>query len=244
MNPQQQTALPSSNLSSLSQPPYLSKRHQTPQNAAGRLPKFTPRAKQELAKKGACFYCRKVGPQAKDCLLKKLHITNAAATIKQGSQPAISTAPNEISSAVQSLMMSENSSGIPKTEGSPAAPILDSSAVHHPVTTEIAVNLAKTLVDQQTAGADMISSKFGTLNNMRLHPLQTPITLQMTMEGCKGFIRHYTKGIIHWLGWLEERIFSFAELKDWNIIPVSPPLRYTKVVIHMGTNTVTIQPPV
>ena len=202
MRPQQQTPLPSSNPSSSSQPSYLVKRHQRLQNASGRFPKFTARAKQELAQKGACFYCRKVGQQVKDCLLKKPHITTAAATIQQGSQPSISTAPNEISPAAQSVMMSQNSSAIPNTEGSSPTPILDSSEEHHLVTTEIAVNLAKTLVDQQTAGADMISSKFCNQNNLPLHPLQTPITLPMTIKGSKHAIRHYTKAIIHWLEWL------------------------------------------
>ena len=149
---------------------------------------------------GGCLYCRKVCHQAKDCPLKKLQITTAAGTTQQGSQPTISTASNEISSAAQSLKISENFSPTPKIKVFSSASILDSSAEHLLVTTKMAGNLAKTLVDQQTAGADMISSKFCTRNNLLLYPLQTPIILQMTMKGYKGSISHCTKAIIDWLG--------------------------------------------
>ena len=153
----------------------------------------------------------------------------------------MSTATNEISSAAQSLKISENVSPTPKTKGSSSAPILDSSAEHLPFNTKIAGNLAKTLVDQQTAGADMISSTFCTLHNLLLHPLQTHITLQMTMKGSKGSISHYTKAIIDWLRWSEEWIFYVAAHKDWDIIVGSPALRHTKALINMGTNSDTIQ---
>jgi len=66
---------------------------------------------------------------------------------------------------------------------------------------------AKTLVHQQTAGADLISSKFCTLYNLPLYPLKNSITLRMTMKGSKGSISHYTKVNCDWLGWSEERIF-------------------------------------
>ena len=112
--PQQQTHHTSSYLRSSSKPCYQSKVYQKPQNASGRFPQFTCREKQELAKKAGCFYCRKVGHQAKDCPLKKPQITTAAGTIQQGSQPPTSNTPNEISSAAQSLKISETVSHTPR----------------------------------------------------------------------------------------------------------------------------------
>jgi len=46
-----------------------------------------------------------------------------------------------------------------------------------------------------------------------------------------------------WLGWLEERIFYVATLKNWDVILGFPVLRHAKTVINMGTMSVTIQPP-
>ena len=114
---------------------------------------------QGLAKKAGCFYCRKVGHQAKDYPLKKPQITRAAGTIQQGSQPPPSTTHNEIASAAQSYNICESFSSTPKTKGASAVPVLDSSAEHLLVTTKIADNIAKTQVDQQTVAADVIRSK-------------------------------------------------------------------------------------
>ena len=86
----------------------------------------------------------------------------------------------------------------------------------------------------------MISSTFCTLHNPPLHPLETPIILQMSMKGSNSSISHYDKAIIDWLGWSEERIFYVAGLEDWDIIIESPALRQTEAVINMGTNSVTI----
>jgi len=122
-------------------------------------------------------------------------------------------------------------------------PPLDAAKEHHLVTTKINDQPAKTLVDQQTAGADLIGSKFCTLHNLLLYPLKNPITLQMTMKGSKGSISHYTKVNCDWLGWSEERIFYVAARKDWDVILGSPALRHAKAVINMGTISVTIQPP-
>ena len=134
--------------------------------------------------------------QAKNCPLMKPQITTAAATIQQGSQPPARNTCNEIPSAAQSFKISKKFSRKPKTKESSATPILDSSAEHLLVTTEIAGNLAKTLVVQQTAGANMVSRKFCTFHNLILHPLQTPSTLQMPMKGSKGSISHCAKAFI------------------------------------------------
>ena len=181
--------------------------------------------------------------EAKDCTQKKPQITTGAGTIQEDPQPPISTARNEISCAAQSLKLSEKLSPTPKTKGSSAAPILVWSAVHLLVTTMIAGKLTKTLIDQQTAGADVISTTFRNVHNLPLHPLQTPITLQMTLKAWKGSISHYTKAIIDWLGRSEQGIFYVAAHKDWDIILVSITLKQTKAVINMGTYHVTNQPP-
>jgi hypothetical protein len=121
--------------------------------------------------------------------------------------------------------------------------MLDSSKEHLLVTTEINGHAAKTLVDQQTAGADLISSKFCTLHNLPLYDLRPPITLQMTMKGSQGSISHYTKAKCDWKGWSEERIFYVAGIRDWDVILGSPSLRHTKAVINMETMKVSVQPP-
>jgi len=131
----------------------------------------------------------------------------------------------------------------PHMKGNSSQPPLDVAKEHLLVITKINDQPAKTLVDQQTAGADLISSKFYILHNLLLYPLKNPITLQITMKGSKGSISYYTKVNCDWLGWSEERIFYLAILKDWVVILRSPTLRHAKAVINMGTISITIQPP-
>ena len=128
--------------------------------------------------------------------MQKLQITTAAGIIQQGSQPTISSPSYRISSAAQSLTIRENFSCILKTKGLSDPLNLYLSEEHLLVTTEIAGNLVKTLLDQQAAGADMISSKFGILHNLPLYSLQTCITLHMTMKAVNGSLSHYTKAMI------------------------------------------------
>jgi len=52
-----------------------------PSNTSSKFKKLTPAEKEELAKKGGCFYCRKTGHNAVNCPLKKNQIRSAAATI-------------------------------------------------------------------------------------------------------------------------------------------------------------------
>jgi len=111
------------------------------------------------------------------------------------------------------------------------------------VTIKVNNQIAKTLVDQQTAGANLISSTFCTLHKIPLHKMSLPVTLQMTMKGSRGSLTHYVLVQLDWLGYLEERTMLVAALKDWDIILGSPALRDMKAVINMGTITVSIQPP-
>jgi len=111
------------------------------------------------------------------------------------------------------------------------------------VTTKVNDQIAKTLVDQQTAGADLISSTFCTLHKIPLHKMNPHVTLQMTMKGSRRSLTHYVIVQLDWLGYLEERTMLVAAVKDWDVILGSPALRDMKAVINMGTMTVSIQPP-
>jgi len=126
-------------------------------------------------------------------------------------------------------------------KGLGALPVLNSVKEHLLVTTKVNDQIVKTLVDQQTAGADLISSTFCTLHKIPLHKMNPPVTLQMTMKGSRGSLTHYVIVQLDWLGYLEERTMLVATLKDWDVILGSPALRDMKAVINMGTMTVLIQ---
>jgi len=128
-------------------------------------------------------------------------------------------------------------------KGLGATPVLDSVKKHLLVTIKVNNQTVKTLVDQQTAGADLISLTFYTLHKIPLHKMNPPVTLQMTMKGSRGSLTHYIIVQLDWLGYLEERTMLVAALKDWDVILGSPGLRDMKAVINIGTMTVSIQPP-
>jgi len=142
--------------------------------------------------------------------------------------------------AAQSVVQKSATSA---TKGLGATPVVDSVKEHLLVTTKVNKHMTKTLVDQQTAGADLISSTFCILHKIPLHKMNPPLTLQMTMEWSKGSLTHYVIVQLDWLGYLEERTMLVAALKDWDVILGSPALRNMKAVINMGTMTVSIQPP-
>jgi len=173
-----------------------------------------------------------------NCPLKKNRIRSAAGTITHEITEV--THPSKITSAAQFILEDPPT---PHTKGNSSQPPLDAAKEHLLVTTKINDQPAKSLMDQQTAGADLISSTFCSLHNLPLYPLKNPITLQMTTKGSKGSISHYTKVNCEWLGWSEERIFYVAALKDWDVILGSPALSHAKAVINMGTMSVTIQAP-
>jgi len=207
-------------------------------NTSSKCKKLTPAEKEELAKKGRCFYSRKIGHNAVNCPLKKNQIRNTAGTITHEITEV--KHPSKITSAAQFILEDPPTLHTKDNSGQPP---LNAAKEHLLVTMEINDQPAKTVVDQQTAGADLISSKFCTLHNLPLYLLKNPITLQMTMKGSKGSISHYTKVNCDWLGWSEERIFYVPALKDWDVILGSPALRHAKLVINIGTMSVTIQPP-
>jgi len=215
-----------------------SKPYTRPSNMSSKFKKLTPAEKEELAKKGGCFYCRKTSHNAVNCPLKKNQIRSAAGTIPYEITEV--THPSKITSTAQFILEDPPT---PHTKGNSSQLQLDAAKEHLLVTTKINDQPAKTLVDQQTAGADLISSKFCILYNLPLYSLKNPITLQMTMKGSKGSISHYTKVNCDWLGSSEERIFYVAALKDWDVILGSPALRHAKAVINMGTMSITIPSP-
>jgi len=169
----------------------------------------------------------------KDCPDRKRSISSTAGTLDEES-------PSEIMTAAQSIVQK---AAVPPTKGLGATPALDSVKKHLLVTTKVNEHIAKTLVDQQTAGADLISSTFCTLHKIPLHKMNLPVTLQMTMKGSRGSLTHYIIVQLDWLGYLEERTMLMAALKDWDVILGSPALRDMKAIINMGTMIVSIQPP-
>jgi len=128
-------------------------------------------------------------------------------------------------------------------KGLGATPVLDSVKEHLLVTTKVNDQIAKILIDQQTAGADLISSTFCTLHKIPLHKMNPPVTLQRTMKGSRESLTHYVIVQLDWLGYLEEQTMLVAALKDWDVILGSPALRDMKAIINMGTMTVSIQLP-
>jgi len=139
---------------------------------SSKFKKLTPAEQEELATKGRCFYCRKIGHNAMNCALKKNQIRSAAGTITHEITEV--THPSKITSAAQFILEDPPT---PHTKPYSSQPLFDAAKEHLLVTTKINDPPAKTLVDQQTAGADLISSKFCTLYNLPLYPLKNPITL-------------------------------------------------------------------
>jgi len=231
--PQSKPYTPTPPSNSSFKPNYRFDRNRKATPSTSRFTKLTQQEQDDLTKKGACFWCRKTGHMLKDCPDRKRKISSAAGTLDE--EPA-----SKIKTAAQSIVQK---AAVPPTKGLGATPVLDSVKEHLLVTTKVNDQIAKTLVDQQTAGADLISSIFCTLHKIPLHKMNPPVTLQMTMKGSRGSLTHYVIVQLDWLGYLEERTMLVATLKDWDIILGSPALRDMKAVINMGTMTVSIQPP-
>jgi len=208
-------------------------RNRKPAPTSSRFTSLTQKEGEELTWKGGCFWCRKIGHVLKDCSDRKRKILSAAGTLDKES-------PSEITTAAQSIVQK---AAILPTKGLRATPVLDSVKEHLLVTTKVNKYIAKTLADQQTTGADLISSTFCTLHKIPLHKMNPPVTLQMTIKGSRGSRTHYIIVQLDWLGYLEERTMLVAALKDWDVILGSPTLRDMKAVINMGTMTVSIPPP-
>jgi len=116
----------------------------------------------------------------KGCPDRKHKISSAAGTFDKES-------PSEVKTAAQSIVQK---AAVPLTKGLGATPALDSVKEHLLVNTNINDQIVKTLVDQQTAGADLISSTFCTLQKIPLHKMNPPVILQMTMKGSRGSLTH------------------------------------------------------
>jgi len=169
----------------------------------------------------------------KDCPDRKCKISSAAGTLDEES-------PSEITTTAQSI---GHKAAAPPMKSLGVMPVLDSVEEHLLVTTKVNEHSAKTLVHQQTAGADLISSTFGTLYMILLHKMNLPVTLQMTMKGLRGSHTHYVIVQLDWLGYLKEQTMLVAALKDWDVILGSPALSDMKALINIGSITVSIQPP-
>jgi len=188
----------------------------------------TQKEREELTRKRGCFWCRKPGYLIKDYPDRKCKISTAAGILDKES-------PSEITTAVQSIVQK---AATPATKGLVATPVLDLVKEHLLITTKVNEHIAKTLVDQQTAGADLISSTFCTLHKIPLHKMNPPVTLQITIKGLRGSLTYYVIVQLDCRGYLEERTMLVAALKDWDVILGSAALRDMKAVINMGTITV------
>jgi len=130
----------------------------------------------------------------KNCPDRKRKISSAVDTLDEES-------PSEIMTAAQSIVQK---AAVPPTKGLGATPVLDSVKKHLLMTTKVNEHPVKTLVDQQTTGANLISSTFCTLYKIPLHKMNLPVTLQMTMKGSRSSLTHYVIVQLDWLGYLEE----------------------------------------
>jgi len=171
-----------------------------PPGPTGTFKKLTKKERIELTKSNSYFYCRKAIHQAQNCPSKKQQTRSAAGTIQHEQQIVH---PDKITSAAQSLKLQPAEIPAPSTKGKAVQPILYSAKEHLLITMEINRHTAKTQIDQQIAGADLIGSKFCTLPNLPLYDLRPTITLQMTMKGSQGSISHYTKSNCDWKRWSE-----------------------------------------
>jgi len=193
--PQSKPYTPTPPSNSSCKPNHRFDRNRKPAPSTSRFTKLMQQERDDLTKKGACFGCRKPGHILKDCPDRKRKISSAAGTLDEES-------PSEIKTAAQSIVQQ---AAVPPTKGLGASPVVDSVKEHLLVTTKVNDQTAKTLVDQQTAGADLISSMFCTLYKILLHKMNPPVTLQMTMKGSRGSLTHYVIVQLDWLGYLEER---------------------------------------
>jgi len=166
-----------------------------PSNTSSKFKKVTRAEKETLAEKGGCFYYRKTVHNAVNCLLMKNQIRSVTGTYTPESTEV--THPSEITSASQFIV---EDTPTPHTKGNSNQPPLVAAKEHLLVTMKINDQPAKTFVDQQTAGADLISSKYCTLYNLPLFDLKKPIILQITVKESKRSITHYTKVNYDWLG--------------------------------------------
>jgi len=153
-----------------------------PSNMGAKFKKLTPAEKEELAKNGVCFYCRKLGYNTVNYPLRKNQIRSTAGTITHEITDTEVTHACKITSAAQFIGKDPSTS---YNKGSSSNSPLNIAKEHLLVTTKINDQLTKTLVDQQTAGADLISSKFCTFYNLPMYPLKNPITCEITMQGSK-----------------------------------------------------------
>jgi len=108
--------------------------------------KLTDKERAELAKIGACFYCRKPGHQAQNCPNKKQQIQSAAGTIQQDGRQSEVIHPPKTVSAAQHVKLRPDEEPNLNTKGKSVQPVLDSAKEHLLVTTKINGQSAKTLV--------------------------------------------------------------------------------------------------
>jgi len=103
---------PSSNC--FSKPHHRFDRNRKPTPSTSRFTKLTQQERDDLTKKGACFWCRKPG-HVKDCPDRKRKISSTAGTLDEES-------PSKIKTAAQSMVQK---AAVPPTRGLETTPVLD-----------------------------------------------------------------------------------------------------------------------
>ncbi|HLP34462.1 MAG TPA: reverse transcriptase domain-containing protein [Amoebophilaceae bacterium] len=210
------------------------------QATQSKFKKLTPHEKEELAKRGACFYCRQEGHRANNCPNKK-RISSAATSVQEKiSPPEISTAAQTLKKAP--VTQHEEKKTSKKNSYQPRLKSADPLSDHLLVSTKINGHPAKTLVDHQTTGGDLISSKFCTTYNIPQIALDKPITVSMTVKGSRGSCLSYVKVKLDWIGHQEERIFFVVALSAWDVILGHPALSTNKAIIDVAKGYASIKP--
>ena len=171
---------------------------------------------------------------AKDCPQKSSQITSAATQITSATSNTPAPSASKITSAAQTLKTKKftytsNFKSIPQTK----LEMKDTSSDHLLVATRINGHPAKTLVDHQTTGGDLISNKFCATHNLTLTPLPDPITVNLTIKGSKGVAHHYVIAEIDYNGHKETRSFYVVLLNYWDVVLGHPALKSHNAIITL-----------
>jgi hypothetical protein len=226
-----------------------------------RLPKLTLQDRARLKAQGRCFKCRKPGHIALKCPeyrreyrrpYNKPSINSAATILIHTSQD---TFPTEITTAASAITL-RKVPALPvstKTTYAKSAKTLPQFKTnierdHVLVETRINGHLAKTLVDQQTVGGDLISNKFCMTYNIPTIPLKEHITINHTTKGPKGTCNSYAQVTLEYVNgsggssYSETRIFYVCALHAWDVILGEPALSAVHATISLPEKIVSIQP--
>ena len=218
-----------------------------------KFPQLSQQDKDRLRTQGKCFICKKTGHMANECPEKrrsynKPSINSAATTLTPTDQETIPTEITTAASAINTLHKVPMTTFTPKANYAQKAKIIPRIKAnierdHVLVETRINGHLAKTLVDQQTVGGDLISNKFCTTYKIPTIPLKENITINHTTKGSKGSCNSYAQVTLDYGNYSETRNFYVCALHAWDVIPGEPALSAVHATISLPKKIVSIQPP-